>query len=198
MVSKKSLRIRVQKTPIQKTQEISIGSESITIDFLGSNRQFDWLEILIVYDKSDKHTTIYDSYNVELAAKYIKSVKLSNFTEVYSLTNGKKYDINNPTQKYLLHKQFVAWSCNICSATPDYINNPVYQELINENDYNGVQSDGRVYLDLLASAGYTPEEEKLEKNDSKINLSTERKNSATKGYGLIHQENIYMCSRGKG
>ena len=70
MVSKKNLRMGVQKTLIQKTYEISIGSDSINIDFLGSNRQFDWLEISIVYDKSDKHTTIYDSYNVELAAKY--------------------------------------------------------------------------------------------------------------------------------
>ena len=43
----------------------------------------------LVFDKSDKHTTIYDSYNVELAAKYIKSVKLSNFIEIYSLTNEK-------------------------------------------------------------------------------------------------------------
>ena len=62
----------------------------ISINFLGSNRQFDWSEISWVYDKSDKHTTIYDSYNVELAAKYVKSYKLSNFIEIYSLTNIKK------------------------------------------------------------------------------------------------------------
>ena len=91
MVSEKTSRMGVQKTPMQKTYEISIGSDSINIDFLGSNRQFDWLEISIVYDKSDKHkhTKIYDCYNVELAAKYIKSVNLSNFTEIYSLTNEK-------------------------------------------------------------------------------------------------------------
>ena len=80
----------VQKTPIQKTYEISTGSDSININFLGSNRQFDWLEISLVYDKSYKHTTIHDSYNVELAAKYIKSVKLENFTEIYTLTSEKK------------------------------------------------------------------------------------------------------------
>ena len=57
---------------------------------MGSNRQFDWIEISLVYDKSDKHTTIYDSYNFKLAAKYIKSVKLGNFTGIYSLTNEKK------------------------------------------------------------------------------------------------------------
>ena len=32
---------------------------------MGSYRQFDWLEISIVPDKSDKHSTIYDSYNRE-------------------------------------------------------------------------------------------------------------------------------------
>ena len=45
-----------QKTPIQKTYEIIVGQDSINIDFLGSNRQFDWLEISMVYDKTDKHT----------------------------------------------------------------------------------------------------------------------------------------------
>ena len=78
MVSKKILRMGVQKTPTQKTYEISIGSDSISSDFLGSNRQFYWLETSLVYSKSDKHTTIYDSCNAELAAKYIKSLKLSN------------------------------------------------------------------------------------------------------------------------
>ena len=32
-----------QNTPIQKTYEINIGQDSINIDFLGTNRQFDWL-----------------------------------------------------------------------------------------------------------------------------------------------------------
>ena len=36
----------------------------------------------------------------------------------------------------------------------------------------------RVYLDLRASAGYTSEVEKLERNDYKINLFIQPKNSA--------------------
>ena len=70
-----------QKTPPQKTYEINTGQDSLEVEFLGANRQFDWIEILIVHDKSDKHTTIYDSYNRELAAQSIKSLRLSNFTE---------------------------------------------------------------------------------------------------------------------
>ena len=72
MVSKKILRMGAQKTPIQKTYEVNKGSDSLNVQFLGSNRQFDWIEISIVPDRSDKHTTIYDSYNRELASQDIK------------------------------------------------------------------------------------------------------------------------------
>ena len=139
-----------QKTLIQKTYEANIGQDSLDIDFLGANRLFDWIELSLVYDKSDKHTTIHDSYNVEMASKIIKSVKLTNFTEIYSLANEKKYDKDNLTQKHLLYKKFVAWSCNGSSAAPltDYINNPVYQELINKDDYFDITSDERIYLEL--------------------------------------------------
>ena len=89
MVSKKILRLGAPKTPIQKTYEIQKGSDSLNVEFSGANRQFDWIEISIVPDKSDKHTTIYDSYNREMAAQLIKSRKLTNFTEIYSLTNEK-------------------------------------------------------------------------------------------------------------
>ena len=87
-----------QKIPIQKTYEINVGQNSLNIEFLGANRQFDWIELCLVYDKSDKHTTIYDSYNVEMASKAIKLVRLTNFTKIYSLTNEKKKnDIDNLT-----------------------------------------------------------------------------------------------------
>ena len=74
MVSKKILRMGAQKTPIQKTYEIQKGSDSLNVEFLGANRQFDWIEISIVPDKSDKHTTTYDSYNREMAAQLIKTL----------------------------------------------------------------------------------------------------------------------------
>ena len=78
-----------QKTPIQKTYENQKGSDFLNIEFLGAHRQFDWIEISIVPDKSDTHKTIYDSYNRKIAAQLIKSLKLTNFTELYSLTNEK-------------------------------------------------------------------------------------------------------------
>ena len=76
----------------------------------------------------------------------------------------------------------MAWSCNGSSVAPltDYINNPIYQELIDEDDYVNTKSDERIYLDLRASSGYTSEAEKLEKNDSKINLHLLLKAAASK------------------
>ena len=69
VVSTKLLRMEAQKSPLQKTYEISAGTDSLNVEFLGSNRQFDRLEKSIMPDKSDKHTTIYDSFNRELASQ---------------------------------------------------------------------------------------------------------------------------------
>ena len=174
------MRIRAQKTPTQKTYEIKKGSDSLNVEFLGANRQLDWLEISIVNDKSDKHTSTYDSYNRELAAQKIKLLHLSNFTEIYSLTSEKKYSIDNLTQKHLLYKQFVAWNCNGSSVAPliDYMDNPIYRELPDEEEYYSLKSDEGIYLDLRASSGYVKEAEKLERNDSKINLQITLKKAA--------------------
>ena len=169
-----------QKAPIQKTYEIKKGSDSLSVEFLGANRQFDWIEISIVPNKSDKHTTIYDSYNREMAAQLIKSLRLINFSDLYSLTNEKKFHTDNLTQKHLLYKQFLAWSGNGSSVAPisDYIDNPIFQELPDEETYYSLKSDEKVYLDLRASSGYVREAEKLERNDSKINLQITLKDAA--------------------
>ena len=180
MVPKKILRMGAQKTPIQKTYEIQKGSDSLSAEFLGANRQFDWIGISIVLDKSDKHTTAYDSYNREIAAQLIKSLRLINFSDLYSLKNEKKFIRDNLTQKHLLYKQFLAWSCNGSSVAPisDYKDNPIFQELPDEETYYSLKSHEKVYLDLRASSGYVREAEKLERNDSKINLQITLKDAA--------------------
>ena len=114
----------------------------------------------------------------------------------------KKYDIDNLTQKHLLYKQFVAWSCNGCSTAPsmDYINNPIHQELIDEEDYFENKSNEMIYVDLRASSGYISEAEKLERNDSKINLHVLLKSAATKKLRLrvwahLIGEYLYILAR---
>ena len=47
-----------KKTHILKTYEINVGTDLLNIDFLGSDRQFYWIELSLAYDKSDRHTTI--------------------------------------------------------------------------------------------------------------------------------------------
>ena len=199
MVSKKIIRMGAQKTPLQKTYKIKQGSDSLNVEFLGANRQFDWLEISMVNDKSDKHSTIYNSYNRELAAQKIKTLQLSNFTEIYSLTNEKKYSIDNLTQKHLLYKQCVAWNCKGSSVAPltDYMDNPIFRELPDEEEYFRLKSNETIYLDLRASSGYVKEAEKLERNDSKINLQITLKKAAqfnlSKNMGVLSIR-IFICS----
>ena len=64
------------------------------MDFNGCDKQFDWLEKSLLYNKSNKHLTIYDSYNAEATAKLIeKKIELSNILWVYSATNMMKFNI---------------------------------------------------------------------------------------------------------
>lgn len=60
------------------------------------------------------------------------------------------------------------------------MNNPVYQALIGEDQYDSASSNKNVYLDLRASSGYTEEAKKLERINSKINAAIMLKAPATK------------------
>ena len=53
----------------------------------------------------------------------------------------------------------------------DYINNLIYQELINKDNRFDVKSDERIYLDLRATSGYVKETENWNKSTQKL-LST--------------------------
>ena len=112
LFSAKVLRMGVQKIPYQKTYELQAGSEDFTVDFQGANRQFDWIEISLVYDKSDKHLTAYDSYNTECASKFIKSLEFAHISDQHSSTNTLKFDIGNDLQKHLLWKQYFVCCTN--------------------------------------------------------------------------------------
>ena len=72
--------------------------------------------------------------------------------------------------------------CNGYTTAPisDYINNPVFQELLLESDYFGTKSDEKIYIDLRDSLGYTDEIEKPSRNDSKLNVTIELRNPLAK------------------
>lgn len=85
-----SLRVGIQKIPPQKANDMSSGSQIFNIDSL-------------TFDKSDKHNTICDSYNVEKAVAFIKYIALGNILEAYSLVNQMKYETLNKAQKHMLY-----------------------------------------------------------------------------------------------
>ena len=62
------------------------------------------------------------------------------------------------------------------------MDNPIFQELLDEETYYSLKSDEKFYVDLRASSGYVKEAEKLDRNDSKINLQTTLKDVA--GFNL--------------
>ena len=161
-----------QKTPLQKVYEIRTGTDSLNVEFLGSNRQFDWLEMSIGPDKSDKHTTMFESYNIEQAFKETKTLKLTNFKSIAWQTKKSLIQITWHKDICSISSLFVAQNCNGSSIAPltDHLNNLIFQELPDEDPYFSVKNDERVFLDLRASSGYINEAEKLEKHDSKINL----------------------------
>ena len=53
LFSAKVLRMGVQKTPYLKTYELQTCTHEFSVDFIAANRQFGWIEISLVFDKSD-------------------------------------------------------------------------------------------------------------------------------------------------
>ena len=151
--SEQALTMGLLPSPYQQEFEIATGTQSLTVTFKGAQRQFEWLEISLVYDKSYQHLTIYDSYDLELAAKLIKSVKFENTSTTYSLTGKLEYDVNKNDELDILYKMFLAFQCNDCSTAPlsQYKNNEIYQEITTAN------TDDRIFIDLRRSKGYTDE-----------------------------------------
>ena len=74
----------------------------------------------MVFDKSDQHQTVYDSYDVELVAKHMQLLALEN-----------EYNVSNEDDKHWSYQMFVTYYCEGCSAAPltQYKNNKIKQEL---------------------------------------------------------------------
>ena len=79
------------------------------------------------------------------------------------------------------------------------MNNPIVQELKNEKYYFGDNSEERLYIDLRQSNGYTKELEKPKRNDSKMPITIETKESLAKKmrlrvWGYANGEYIYLLN----
>ena len=100
-------------------------------------RQLDWLEIFIVFDKSFQHTTICDRYDLEIASKLIKTIKFENTSTTYSLTEKLSFDLEKDDDKNILYKMLVAKASDGCSTAPltQYKNNQIYQKITGEDKF---------------------------------------------------------------
>ena len=180
--SRTALRQGVLPAPFQQEFEVATGTQNFTCLFQGAQRQIDWVKISIVYDKSYHHETIYDSYDVELATKIIKSIKFENASSTCSLTGQIEYDLEKEDDKHTLYKMLPALFCNGYSSAPlsQYINNPIYQDMTPEEEWGTTERDERLYVDLRRSKGYTDELEKIYRDDGKLTLTINLKNASTK------------------
>ena len=76
--SETAVKMGVLPAPYQQLFEVNKGIQSLTVTFKGAQRQFEWTEISLAYDKIYQHLTIYHSYDLELATIMIQSIKFEN------------------------------------------------------------------------------------------------------------------------
>ena len=181
--SKRVLRTGIKPTPYQKSYEVNVGTHTNVFEFKGVNKQFSFLEISLVYDKSEQHNNVYDSYNAELAATHISSIQLENLNNKYGEIN-RKYDLTEEHDKYLMYRNFVGWATGQgCTVGPltQYTNNEIYKELIKyENYYSKTKSDEKLYVGIRRGRGFSNELERIVRNDSSLTLTITLQNAAVK------------------
>ena len=136
----------------------------------------------IIFDKYFQHTTIYHSYDLELASKIIQRIKFENTSITYSLTGKLSFDMEKEDDKNILYKMFVAKGCDGCSTAPltQYKNNEIYQEKTEEDKSTDNKTDDRIYIDMRRSKGYPDEIEKLNRDDSALAVTIGLKEAAAK------------------
>ena len=201
MISNQILRTGLKFSPYQKSYELVIGAQSKTFTFTNAFKQFAFLEFSLVFDKSDQHLNIYDSYNAETAATSIKYIKLQNASNTYSEFNTIKFNLEDEEDRFVLYNAFVAWVTKGSSIVPesDYLYNEVRQQLPNRNTYF-TDSDEKVYIDIRRSKGYTGEFERVNRDDSDLVVTVDLKNAAAKKMrlyvtGYYQGEYMYMLTK---
>ena len=201
LVSSRKLRGGLKLFPYQKSYELVAGGQSKTFSFTNAFKQFEFLEISLVWDKSDQHTTIYDSYNAEIAATHIKTIKLQNASNTYSEFNTVKFDLTDEEDKYNLYNQFRAFVTKTSSILPDseYLHNKTAQELVKRKDYF-TNSDEKIYIDLRRGKGFTGEFERVNRDDSELSVVIDLKAPAAHKIrmyvtGYYQAEYIYTLTK---
>ena len=92
---------------------------------------------MLLYNSSEQHKSIYKSYNSEVAAVQISSIKPKNTSGTYSEYNTIKFDLTDEHGKYILYSAFTTWICKGSSiaARTDYAHNKTYQKAVMQEKY---------------------------------------------------------------
>ena len=165
------------------------------------------MKLLFFYDKFFQHATIYNSYDLKIASKFVKTIKFENTSTTYSLTGKLSFDLEKEDNKNILYKMLVAKACDGCSTAPltQYKNNEIYQEITPEDKFTDNDTDGRIYIDMRRSKGYTDEPEKLNRDNSSLAVIIGLKEAAPKKlrlrltgysqaeYWIYYQTKVILC-----
>ena len=100
LISEHVFRTGIKPTSYKKSCNLIPGTESKVTDFQVVKKQFSFLSISFVFDSSDQHRSVYDSYNVELAGTKIMTVQAENVSNTYSSFNAAKFDTSEEQDKY--------------------------------------------------------------------------------------------------
>ena len=93
MVSENVLRTGIKFSAYQKSYQLVTGSQLRTITFNNAFKRFYFLEFSLVFNRSD--LSIYDSYNAEVVATSIKTIKIQNASNTYSEFNIIKFNLED-------------------------------------------------------------------------------------------------------
>ena len=88
-LSKKVFRTSLQTSLLKKSYELASGSQFYTIILM---LQTDNLVGLIVFDKTNQHTALFDRYNVELASTVLEKAQVENITNTYCVANDLEFE----------------------------------------------------------------------------------------------------------
>ena len=93
------------------------------------------------------------------------------------MTGKLTNDLEKEDDKYQLYCILAAFTCRGCSTTllAQYIYNPIYQELTEQDEYTGNERDDHIYIDMRRSKGYTDELKKMNRDDSQLALTIDLK-----------------------
>ena len=83
----------IQKASYQKLSELRVNMQNCSVNFIAANRQFDWLEISLVFYKNDKHTMICDSYIHKVESMIIQSSETKDMVDIMLEMRKNPYSI---------------------------------------------------------------------------------------------------------